>query len=303
MGYGSLYGSQFGFEPLGEAGGGFAYSVTQSDTVTTSDTGSRTQSAHRIETDNPTATDAHSYTVGTPYAVSHADVVTVFSTHQIVPIDYEVSHSDTVTASDAGASSPEFGASDQPSTGPANYRIYEPVVDLNMVQAVLTTRARRYLSRAVTDGTALRPNRFEFGAGWENPRWGELPKPSPDATEVGSVLYEGYLGADMEIEEANASTLAIRCGGDVAPAYSPAEVMVYAQIRNSPYSSENYREIPFACAVFPQWFHSPGQRFVTRIVIPLGDGTRVRVDVPPPRVLGADNVSVSDALTVVLTPV
>lgn len=140
---------------------------------------------------------------------------------------------------------------------------YQPVVDLNMVEARLTHRSRYYVSRGMHDGTGLRLTRFVLGAGWENPRWGAPCKPSADATEVSNAVYEGY----VVTERANDKTLVVRCAGEVAPAYQVQEIMIYAQIFNSPITGESMKEIPFASATFPEWFHTTGQRFVTRILI------------------------------------
>lgn len=167
-------------------------------------------------------------------------------------------------------------ASDYTTTIPVRKEPYEPVVDLNMVEARLTNRARYYVSRGIHDGTILQPIRYELGSGWENPRWGEPPKPSPDATEVAFKAYGGSIyDGRMVLEEANASTLSIRCAGPEAPDYELSEIMVYAEIRNSPNVDENNRQIPFASATFPSWFHTTGQRFITRIIMPLGYGARV----------------------------
>jgi hypothetical protein len=175
---------------------------------------------------------------------------------------YSFRSDEAVTAYDAPAA--PGSADDVPTSRPV-FEPYEPVVDLNMVEARLTNRARYYISRGMHDGTALRPTRFVLGAGWENPRWGEPCKPSPDATEVTSEVFEGLVVS----EAANPKTLVVRCEGQVAPAYQVQEVMVYAQIHNSPYSGESLKEIPFASATFPEWFHTTGQRFVARIVIPM----------------------------------
>jgi hypothetical protein len=78
-------------------------------------------------------------------------------------------------------------------------------------------------------------------------------------------VYEG----DVDVEEANPTTFAIRCVGPEAPVFQVQESMIYAKIVNSPYTDETYLEIPFACATFPEWFHVSGQRFVARLVIPL----------------------------------
>jgi len=142
---------------------------------------------------------------------------------------------------------------------------YEPVIDLNMVEARLTNRARYYIARGMHDGTALHPTRCVLGTGWEAPRWGEPPKPSPDATEVTNAVFE----VDVQVEVANYKTLVVRCEGPVEPDYEVQEVMVYAQILNSPVTGESLREIPFANATFPTWFHTVGQRFVARLVIPM----------------------------------
>ena len=187
--------------------------------------------------------------------------------------DYAFQSDETLVATDSVRY--PVAAVDAQTSRPA-FEPYEPVVDLNMVEARLTNRARYYISRGMHDGTSLQPVRFELGTGWENPRWGEPPKPSPDATEVANKVYEGSIwDSRMYSEEANASTLAIRCAGPEEPGYTPTELMVYAVIRNSPNPDENYREIPFANATFPSWFYTTDQRFITRIVLPLGYGARV----------------------------
>jgi hypothetical protein len=135
---------------------------------------------------------------------------------------------------------------------------------LSMVRATLTNRARRYISRGVHDGTALLPTRYVLGSGWENPRWGVMQVPSPDSTEVANAVYED----DIRVEQANDETLVLVCRGPINPSYAVREVMVYAQIVNTPYADEVYTEIPFACATFPYWFHAAGQRFAARLVIP-----------------------------------
>ncbi len=149
---------------------------------------------------------------------------------------------------------------------------YTPVIDLNLLRVSLTSRARYFIARGAGDGTVLVPTRFVLGAGWENPRWGEMPFPSPEATEVSNPVFEGsiYDGL-LQVEEANASTFVLRCAGPTPSMdFTPTEVMVYAEIHNSPLATENYREIPFACATFPSWFHVSDQRFVTRLVLPVG---------------------------------
>jgi hypothetical protein len=145
------------------------------------------------------------------------------------------------------------------------YPPYEPVVDLNMVRATLTNRARFYIARGMHDGTVLQPLRYVLGAGWESPRWGEPPLPAPDSTDITNAVYE----ADVVMEEANDKTLVLGCYGPEAPSYRVQEVLVYARILNTPYADEVHREIPFACATFPEWFHTPGQRFTARLVIPM----------------------------------
>jgi hypothetical protein len=177
---------------------------------------------------------------------------------------YSFREDETVTATDGGEAIPTGPPEDAPTTRFKQVP-YEPVVDLNMVEGRLTNRARYYISRGMHDGTSLTPVRFVLGAGWENPRWGEPCKPSPDATEVSSALYEGY----VVNEEANEKTLVVRCEGLVAPDYWVQEVMIYARIVHSPVVGESYKEIPFASATFPQWFHTTGQWFVARIVIPM----------------------------------
>jgi len=172
---------------------------------------------------------------------------------------------ETVTAEDGTGAFPVGPPEDAPTTIKPHLMPYEPLVDLNMVEGRLTNRARYYIARGMHDGTCLKPVRFVLGAGWENPRWGEPCKPSPDATEVSSVVFEGA----VVNEAANDRTLVVRCEGEVAPTYQVQEVMVYAQIRNSPIPGESYKEIPFACATFPQWFHTTGQWFVARLVIPM----------------------------------
>jgi hypothetical protein len=175
---------------------------------------------------------------------------------------YEFRSDEVVVAvDDFGHSGP---AVDVPTTRPV-FKPYEPVVDLNMVEGRLTNRARYYIARGMHDGTGLKPVRFVLGAGWENPRWGEPCKPSPDATEVSSEVFEGFVVS----EAANDKTLVLRCEGEVAPAYQIQEVMVYATIFNSPFPGESLKEIPFCCATFPQWFHTTGQWFVARLVIPM----------------------------------
>lgn len=178
--------------------------------------------------------------------------------------DYSFRKDETVTATDGWEVTPVGPPQDAPTTRPRQVP-YEPVVDLNMVEGRLTNRARYYISRGMHDGTSLTPVRFVLGAGWENPRWGEPCKPSADATEVASSLYEGL----VVNEQANAKTLVVRCEGQVAPDYWVQEVMIYARIVNSPDVGESYKEIPFASATFPQWFHTTGQWFVARIVIPM----------------------------------
>jgi len=145
------------------------------------------------------------------------------------------------------------------------YEPYAPVVDLNMVRATLTNRARYYIARGMHDGTILQPVRYVLGAGWESPRWGEPPLPAPDSTEVSNPVFE----ADIELEIANEKTLVLSCHGPEAPSYRVQEVMVYARILNTPYPDEVHREIPFACATFPEWFHAAGQKFSARLVIPM----------------------------------
>ncbi len=177
---------------------------------------------------------------------------------------YSYREDESVTAEDGHDTTPVGPPEDAPTTRP-HIEPYEPLVDLNMVEGRLTNRARYYIARGMHDGTGLKPVRFVLGAGWENPRWGEPCKPSPDATEVAGEVFEGFVVS----EQANPKTLVLRCEGEVAPIYAVQEVMVYAQIFNSPFPGESLKEIPFACATFPQWFHTTGQWFVARLVIPM----------------------------------
>ncbi|MHC4816598.1 MAG: hypothetical protein ACYTF8_00870 [Planctomycetota bacterium] len=177
---------------------------------------------------------------------------------------YSYREDESVTAEAGHGAAPVGPPEDAPTTRP-HIEPYEPLVDLNMVEARLTNRARYFIARGMHDGTSIKPVRFVLGAGWENPRWGEPCKPSPDATEVAGEVFEGPVVS----EQANDRTLVVRCEGEVAPIYQVQEVMVYAQIFNSPFPGESLKEIPFACATFPQWFHTTGQWFVARLVIPM----------------------------------
>ncbi|NIT77394.1 MAG: hypothetical protein GWN58_23570 [Anaerolineae bacterium] len=277
MGYGGKYGQQYGLdEPFGEEPTGFVF--RRDETVTAVDT----LPAHwlgrlRREDETVTAVD---------------DVVWA-------PRAYNRREDETATATDGVDEILEDAAADRDTTAPVHLKPYEPLVDLNMVEARLTNRARYYIARGLHDGTLLQPVRYELGAGWENPRWGEPPKPSPDATEVANLVHEGSIwDGQMLLEEANASTLAIRCAGPDEPSYNPTELMVYAEIRHSSIADENFHQIPFACATFPSWFHTTDQRFITRIILPLGYGARVeKYQRPPIRIIHEDLFAV-DTVTV-----
>jgi hypothetical protein len=148
---------------------------------------------------------------------------------------------------------------------------YGPVIDLSLINVALSSRARYYIARGAHDGTLLTPSRFVLGLGWENPRWGELPYPSSGSTEVAHFLFEGSVyDGSLGIEAANSKTLVLRCECPILMDGAPTEIMVYAEIHNSPVATENYREIPFACATFPSWFYVSDQNFVTRLVLPVG---------------------------------
>lgn len=277
MGYGGKYGQQYGLDP-GELGfGPVSYSYRRDEIVTAVDATDARKGYERREDEVVTAVDSLGW-----------------SPHAFVRREDE-----TVTATDGVDEVLEDAADDRATTSPVRVRLYEPVVDLNMVEARLTNRARYYLARGIHDGTLVQPVRFELGSGWENPRWGEPPKPSLDATEVAHKVWEGsiYDGL-MYMEEANASTLVIRCGGPEAPDTNPTELMIYAQIRHSSNSDENYREIPFASACFPSWFHTTAQRFSTRIVLPLGYGARVEKYQRPPYRAANEYVTAVDTVTV-----
>jgi hypothetical protein len=277
VGYGGKYGQQYGLDPgiLGE--GPVAFSFRRDETLTAVDAGEARKGYERREDEAVTAVDGSQHS---PHAYSRRE-------------------DEVVTATDGVDEVLADAATDRATTLPVKARPYEPVVDLNMVEGRLTNRARYYLARGIHDGTLLQPVRFELGTGWENPRWGEPPKPSPDATEVSSVIYEGSLyDGHMYLEEANASTLVIRCAGPDAPEFNPTEVMIYAQIRHSSNSEENYREIPFASACFPTWFHTTAQRFVTRIVLPLGYGARVDKYHRPPIRIQNEVATAVDTVTV-----
>lgn len=261
MGYGGKYGQQYGLdEPFGEEPTVFEF--RSDETVTAVDT-LPDHWLNRFRRED--------------------EVVTAVDTKDWHPHSYSRREDDTATAYDGVDEKQESAADDRVTTIPLRLAPYEPLVDLNMVEARLTSRARYYLARGIHDGTLLQPVRYELGTGWENPRWGEPPKPSPDATEVTNLVHEGSIwDSQMILEEANASTLAIRCAGPEEPSYNPTELMVYAEVRHSPNEDENYHEIPFACATFPSWFHTTAQRFNTRIVLPLGYGARVDKYVRPP---------------------
>jgi len=278
MGYGGKYGQQYGLDEPPAGAGAVAFERTNNDLAAAIDT-----------------VRAH------PGPVFQVDeVVTAVDTLVHGPRAFERFGSDTVVATD-GFTPDTAAAKGDRVTSPEKHGPYEPVIDLNMVEARLTNRSRYYLARGIHDGTLLQPVRYELGTGWENPRWGEPPKPSPDSTEVANFAYEGSIYNNrMLLEEANASTLVIRCEGPVEPSFNPTEVMIYAQIRNSSNSDENYREIPFANATFPSWFHTTNQQFTSRIVVPLGVGARVpSYQAPPQRIVG-DTVTAIDTVTVVV---
>jgi hypothetical protein len=279
VGYGGKYGQQYGLDEAEPPSGAVAFVFRQDETVTAVDTLPEHWLGRERRQD---------------------ETVTAVDGVQQSPKAYNYREDETVTATDGVDELAESAADDRTTSIPLRLSQYEPVVDLNMVEARLTHRARYYLARGIHDGTLLQPVRFELGSGWENPRWGEPPKPSPDATEVANLVHEGSIfDGQMYMEEANASTLVIRCGSPEAPAFNPSELMIYAEIRHSSNSEENYRQIPFANATFPSWFHTTDQRFITRIVLPLGYGERMETYQRPPIRISNEIVSAVDTVTVV----
>lgn len=281
MGYGGKYGQQYG---LDLSGLGFEeFSFRRDEVVTAIDE----LPAHWLE------------------RYRRADeVVTAVDVVFNSPHAYHRISNEVVAASDGVEEIIEdAAAADRATAAPVRLKTYLPVVDLNMIEARLTNRARYYLSRGICDGTLLHPVRYELGSGWENPRWGEPCKPAPDATEVVALVHAGSLfDGQMILEEANASTLVIRCASPETPDFNPTELMVYAEIRHSSRIDENYRQIPFASATFPAWFHTTGQRFLARIVVPLGVGARVETYQRPPSRAQAEEAVAVDTVTVLVSP-
>jgi len=297
VGYGRKYGQSYGLDEGPAPTGGVAYSFSRNETVTAVDGVSALHGVgYSYQRDEVvTAIDGTIVVEANGYQFRSDEVVTAVDAVYLSPWDYHYRSDEVVTALDGASATPVLGAEDLPtSPTPSKRRKYEPVVDLNMVQATLTNRGRFYVARGIHDGTIVQPVRYVLGAGWENPRWGESPLPSPDSTEVAHAQFEGT----PVLEEANASTLAIRVLGEEGADYEPTEVMVYARILNSPYPDEAHREIPFACATFPPWFHTPNQVFSSRLVIPLGVGARAESVVIPHKV-AREVVTAVDTVTVV----
>jgi hypothetical protein len=286
VGLGDKYGQSYGLDDVGAAGGGgVAYSFTRAETVTAVD-GVTVFSgiAYAFREDEVVQVlDGTVIVQGDYYARRSDEVVTANDFASISPKDYHYREDEVVAAQDDVTEDTSTIVKDWPtSKAPSKRGRYEPVVDLNMVRASLTNRGRFYLARGIHDGTIVQPVAFDLGGGWENPRWGEPPQPSADSTEVSNKVFSGSIyDGHMVLEEANPSTLAICIKGEVAPDYEATEVMVYAKILNSPYDDETHREIPFACATFPSWFHTPGQMFSSRLIIPLGTGVKVpTIEIP-----------------------
>jgi len=286
VGLGDKYGQSYGLDELGGiAGGGIAYEFSNAENVTAVDgvTVIKGQGYAYRSDEVVTVLDGVIVVQGDYYARRSDEVVTAVDAVRLSPWDYHYRSDEVVTALDDAKALPLGAEGDYPTAkAPSKLGRYEPVVDLNMVRATLTNRGRYYMARGIHDGTIVQPVRFVLGSGWENPRWGEPPLPSPDSTEVSNPRFEGtaYDG-HLILEEANPSTLAICIRGEEGAAYEPSEVMVYAQIRNSPYPEEAHREIAFACATFPVWFHAPTQVFSSRLIIPLGVGVRVpNIEIP-----------------------
>jgi len=180
---------------------------------------------------------------------------------------------------------------------------------MGAVRASLTHEGRRYLARSPVDGLYLTVTRFVLGTGRTyDPSWYQVPQSSPDSTTLVMAVFMGSVATgDMIVEEANASSLSLRCRGPAKPLSPPPnELIIYARINHSPTATDLGREIPFACVRLQPWFAapaaSPAQRFVARVVIPLGSGTRVvGGSTMFLHRLHADVVHVNDALAVVET--
>jgi len=173
---------------------------------------------------------------------------------------------------------------------------------MRTVRAVLTHEARRFLSYAIYTGATVRPVSFVLGTGWNEQRWNTLPAPSGASTQVVNPIFTGTAVANqLQLEEANASTLCVRISTYNEFASQANEVLLYAKIHRDPYYKGLV--IPFASCRFPTWHHAPAvgssskQYFVTRILIPLGMGIRVDENTAFKQQYTADTVTATDSLT------
>lgn len=182
------------------------------------------------------------------------------------------------------------------------YEIAEKTITrMRTVLASLTHEARWHMARAAYMGSRLTPCFFTLGTGWNEPRWNTLPDPSGASTQIIAPVFHGSAAAgQITMEEANASTLVLRLSTYDAFASQVNEVLIYARINND--STYKGRVIPFASCRWPTWYHAPAsgsyakQRFVARVIIPLGTGARVTENTAFNQRYLDDSVSVADSV-------
>lgn len=114
-----------------------------------------------------------------------------------------------------------------------------------VVRANLTTIGRFYLAKSLATGMVIIPHKFNLGLS-------SLPFSKnylQEANAIDQVVASGsVLGGTMRKIPSSSTTLCFCCYSN-SPIFV-STIMIYAYIRNSAYSGENFLEFPFAHASF-----------------------------------------------------
>ena len=137
---------------------------------------------------------------------------------------------------------------------------------LLQIDAEVTALAQHLIARGSTDGTCLRGTEFAVGRGGFDPfDFASAVPVNPDAQQLDDEIFRDVVD---QWEQPNDRSLAFHCILETAEANETlGEIAIYAEIHNSPITTENGTFILFAAGHFPMIAKNDSMRYGLRIVV------------------------------------
>lgn len=176
---------------------------------------------------------------------------------------------------------------------PTSGKVNRQWLQVQVATGHLTSVARNLIAKAHRLGWRITPSRFVLSGGRHR---ATIPwEPSQEVASPRTTLYMGSIAlGSMILEEANASSLVVKCVVPVIPTLQQSSVLVYCRLKGTGSTVLENRDWPFATCVWPPWYLTTNQTLVARVVIPFGQGIRVLESTNIINLRHEDTVSVLD---------